>query len=135
MRTYKVKLKFETPEIQSFWKNRIILVLNCYNYASNIIFNEKIQLGLKPIHDRLYKELRTKFPDLPSQMCIQVERALISNYKSVRTNGHHIDKPIQMKNPSIQLDKRLFSNLTRESFNISNGDGKSQINSKIRDIS
>ena len=123
MRTYKVKLKFETPEIQSFWKNRIILVLNCYNYASNIIFNEKIQLGLKPIHDRLYKELRTKFPDIPSQMCIQVERALISNYKSVRTNGHHIDKPIQMKNPSIQLDKRLFSNLTRDSFNISNGDG------------
>ena len=56
-------------------------------------------------------------------MCIQVERALISNYKSVRSNGHKIDKPIQMKHPSIQLDKRLFSNLTRESFKLSNGDG------------
>lgn len=56
-------------------------------------------------------------------MCIQVERALIANYKSVRSNGHHLSKPIQMKNPSIQLDKRLFSNLTRESFKLSNGDG------------
>ena len=99
------------------------LVRDCYNYASNIIFNEKLQLGLKPIHSRLYYELRDKFKELPSQMCIQVERALISNYKSVRSNGHKIDKPIQMKHPSIQLDKRLFSNLTRESFKLSNGDG------------
>ena len=56
-------------------------------------------------------------------MCIQVERTLIANYKSVRSNGHKIDKPIQMNHPSIQLDKRLFSNLTRESFKLSNGDG------------
>ena len=56
-------------------------------------------------------------------MCIQVERALIANYKSIKSNGHKIDKPIQMKHPSIQLDKRLFSNLTRESFKLSNCDG------------
>lgn len=56
-------------------------------------------------------------------MCVQVERALIANYKSVRSNGHKIDKPIQMRHPSVQLDKRTFSNLTRESFKLSNGDG------------
>ena len=123
MRTYKVKLKFDNPQTYDLWVDRLHLVRDCYNYASNIIFNEKLQLGLKPIHSRLYYELRDKFKELPSQMCIQVERALISNYKSVRSNGHKIDKPIQMKHPSIQLDKRLFSNLTRESFKLSNGDG------------
>ena len=123
MRTYKVKLEFESQNVKNFWRKRICLVRDCYNYASTIIFNEKIQLGLKPIHNRLYYELRDKFKELPSQMCIQVERALIANYKSVRSNRHKIDKPIQMKHPSIQLDKRLFSNLTRESFKLSNGDG------------
>ena len=123
MRTYKVKLLFDNPQTYDLWVDRLHLVRDCYNYASTIIFNEKIQLGLKPIHSRLYYELRDKFKELPSQMCIQVERALISNYKSVRSNGHKIDKPIQMKHPSIQLDKRLFSNLTRESFKLSNGDG------------
>ena len=123
MRTYKVKLKFDNPQTYDLWVDRLHLVRDCYNYASTIIFNEKLQLGLKPIHSRLYYELRDKFKELPSQMCIQVERALISNYKSVRSNGHKIDKPIQMKHPSIQLDKRLFSNLTRESFKLSNGDG------------
>lgn len=123
MRTYKVKLLFDNPQTYDFWVDRLHLVRDCYNYASNIIFNEKIQLGLKPIHNRLYYELRDKFKELPSQMCIQVERALISNYKSIKSNGHKIDKPIQMKNPSIQLDKRLFSNITRESFKLSNGYG------------
>ena len=123
MRTYKVKLEFENQNVKDFWLKRICLVRDCYNYASTIIFNEKIQLGLKSIHNRLYYELRDKFKELPSQMCIQVERALIANYKSVRSNGHHLDKPIQMKHPAIQLDKRLFSNLTRESFKLSNGDG------------
>ena len=123
MRTYKVKLLFDNPQTYDLWVDRLHLVRDCYNYASTIIFNEKIQLGLKPIHSRLYYELRDKFKELPSQMCIQVERSLISNYKSVRSNGHKINKPIQMKHPSIQLDKRLFSNLTRESFKLSNGDG------------
>ena len=123
MRTYKVKLEFENQKVKDFWKGRICLVRDCYNYASTIIFNEKIQLGLKSIHNRLYYELRNKFKELPSQMCIQVERALIANYKSIKSNGHKIDKQIQMKHPSIQLDKRLFSNLTRESFKLSNGDG------------
>ena len=102
MRTYKVKLLFDNPQTYDLWVDRLHLVRDCYNYASTIIFNEKIQLGLKPIHSRLYYELRDK---------------------SVRSNGHKIDKPIQMKHPSIQLDKRLFSNLTRESFKLSNGDG------------
>ena len=31
-----------------------------------------------------------------------------------------------MKHPSIQLDKRLFSNFTRESFKLSNGDGNNR---------
>ena len=123
MRTYKVKLLFDNPQTYDLWVNRLHLVRDCYNYASTIIFNEKLQLGLKPIHNRLYYELRSRFNNLPSQMCIQVERALIANYKSIRSNGHKIDKPIQMKHPAIQLDKRLFSNLTRESFKLSNGDG------------
>jgi transposase, IS605 OrfB family, central region len=123
MRTYKVKLEFENQNVKDFWKKRICLVQDCYNYASNITFNEKVQLGLKSVHSRLYYELRGRFKELPSQICIQVERALIANYKSVRSNGHHLDKPIQMKHPAIQLDKRLFSNLTRESFKLSNGDG------------
>ena len=87
------------------------------------MFDEKLPIGLKSFHNRLYKEQREKFPKLPSQMCIRVYKALLSNYKTVKSNKHKIDEPIQMKHPSIQLDKRLYSKMTRTSFKLGNGQG------------
>lgn len=66
MRTYKVKLLFDNQQIYDFWVDRLYLVRDCYNYASNIIFNENLQLGIKTVHNRIYRELRDNFPRLPS---------------------------------------------------------------------
>lgn len=126
MRTYKVKLLFENPEIEDFWVRRLFLVRDCYNYASKIVFEEKLPYSLNPVHHRLYRELREQFKELPSQMCISTERAVIANYNAAKSNGHKLRKPIEMKNPAIQMDKRLYSSLTRESFKISNGNGSSR---------
>ena len=126
MRTYKVKLLFENQEIYDFWVRRLFLVRDCYNYASKIVFEEKLPYSIKPVHHRLYRELRKQFRELPSQMCISTERAVIANYNSAKSNGHKLRGPIEMKNPAIQMDKRLFSSLTRESFKISNGNGNSR---------
>ena len=123
MKTYKAKLIFNEPETRRFWIQQLCLVRDCYNYTSDIIFNEKLPLGLKSFHNRLYKEQREKFPELPAQMCIKVYKALLSNYKSVKSNKHKIDTPIKMKRPSIQLDKRLYSKMTRTSFRIGTGVG------------
>ena len=87
------------------------------------MFDEKIQYGLKQFHGRLYKELREKFPELPSQMCIKVYKVLLANYKTVKTNKHKIEAPLTMKRPAIQLDKRLYSGMTRTSFKLNNGNG------------
>ena len=123
MKTYKAKLMFSNQEIYDFWVRQLCLVRDCYNYSSNIIFNEKVPLGLKSYHNRLYKEQREKFPELPAQMCIKVYKALLANYKTIKKNKHKIDKPIQMKRPAIQLDKRLYSKMTRTSFKLGNGQG------------
>ena len=123
MKTYKAKLMFNNQKIYDFWVRQLCLVRDCYNYSSNIIFNEKVPLGLKSYHNRLYKEQREKFPELPAQMCIRVYKALLANYKTIKKNKHKIDKPIQMKRPAIQLDKRLYSKMTRTSFKLSNGQG------------
>lgn len=123
MKTYKTKLLFSNQEIYDFWVKQLCLVRDCYNYSSKIVFNEKIPYNLKSFHNRLYKEQREKFSDLPAQMCIRVYKALLANYKTVKANRHTIDKPIQMKHPSIQLDKRLYSKMTRTSFKLGNGQG------------
>jgi putative transposase len=124
MLTYKVKLMFDSQEIVDFWTAQMFLARDCYNYASKIVFEEKIAFSLKTFHHRLYREMREHFTNLPAQMCIKIYKQLLANYKSAKSNGHHLKKPIQMKKPSVQLDKRLYSNMTRDSFRISNGDSR-----------
>ena len=121
MKTYKAKLMFNNQKIYDFWVEQLCLVRDCYNYSSKIVFDEKLPIGLKSFHNRLYKEQREKFPELPAQMCVKVYKALLANYKTIKKNKHKIDKPIQMKRPAIQLDKRLYSKMTRTSFKLGNG--------------
>lgn len=122
MLTYKTKLVFESNEVKTFWIETMCLVRDCYNFASKVVFDEKIALGIKQFHNRLYREERNRFPSLPAQMCISIYKQILSNYKTVRENNVELDKPLEMKNPSIGLDKRLYSGMTRESFRISTGD-------------
>ena len=123
MKTYKAKLLFSNQEIYDFWVKQLCLVRDCYNYSSKIVFNEKIPYNLKAFQNRLYKEQRERFAELPAQICIRIYKALLANYRTVKSNKHKIDEPIKMKRPSIQLDKRLYSKMTRTSFKLGNGQG------------
>ena len=122
MLTYKTKLLFPTEKAKAFWVGQMHLVKECYNHASKIVFDEKIQLGMMPFHRRLYREERGLYPALPAQMCIRINRQVLANYRTAKQNKVKLEKPLEMKNPAIVLDKRLYSNLTRESFKLSTGD-------------
>lgn len=123
MITYKVKLIFENRGVYDFWVSQMNLVRDCYNFVSKIVFDEKVPLSLKVFHNRFYRTERDAFQQLPAQMCVRVYKQVLSNYKSVKSNRHKLTEPIRMNNPIIQLDKRLYSCLTRESFKLSSGVG------------
>lgn len=124
MLTYKTKLVFPNQKVHDFWAERMLLVRDCYNFASRIAFEEKLPLGLKAFHKRLYRAERAAFPALPAQMCVKVNRQLLTNYKTAKENGCELDKPVEMKKPAIHLDRLLYSNLTPESLRLSTGDGR-----------
>ena len=102
----------------------MLLVRECYNFASRIAFDENLPLGQMAYHKRLYRAERAAFPALPAQMCIKVNQQVLANYKTAKENRHDLEKPLEMKNPSVRLDERLYSNLSPESFRLSTGDGK-----------
>lgn len=122
MLTYKTRLNFETEKVKSFWVGQMSLVKGCYNIISKIAFDEKIPLNIKAFHNRFYRTVREAYPDLPAQMCIKVYKQVLSNYRTIRENKVELEKPLEMKRPSIGLDKRLYSGMTRESFRLSTGD-------------
>ena len=121
MKTYKVKLMFDNPEIYGFWVSQLRLVRDCWNFASEIAFTEKLPLGLKPFHHRPYRTERERFPELPSQICIKVNKAVLATYRTIKANKHHLEGPARMRRPSIQIDKRIYSNLKPDGFKLSNG--------------
>ena len=130
MRTYKVKLQFESREVYDFWVERLCTVRDCYNYASKIVYDENVPLNRKAVQARLYREMRDTFPSLPAQVCVSVRDAVIASYRAIKSNNRDrnkktikeiIEHPATMKNAALQLDKKLFSCLTQESFKISNG--------------
>ena len=152
MQTYKTKLVFDDPKARAFWVGQMRVVRDCYNYVSKIAFDEKTPLNIKVYHNRFYRAEREAFPTLPAQMCIKVYKQVLANYRTVadkkkkeeqeearkrkwfekkglpvpqkEPDDDEEEKPIEMKNPSIGLDKRLYSNLTRESFKLSDGESK-----------
>lgn len=123
MLTYKTKLEFPSEKVKTFWTRQVCLVRDCYNFASKIAFEEKLPLGMMPFHKRLYRAEREAFPTLPAQMCIKVNRQVLANYRTAKENKVELERPLEMKRPSIGLDKRLYSRMTRGSFCLSNGDG------------
>ena len=119
MLSYKVKLNFEKKETRDFWIDRMFLVRDCYNFVSKIIFDEKVDLNMKAVHAACYNKARQEFPNIPSQICIKIDNMVLANYRTAKSNKHNLTKPIVMKNPVLQLDKRIYSNYTRESFKLS----------------
>lgn len=118
MLSYKVKLNFERKETRDFWMARMFVIRDCYNFVSKIIFDEKVDLNMKAVHAACYNKARQEFPNIPSQICIKIDNMVLANYRTAKSNKHNLTKPIVMKNPVLQLDKRLYSNYTRESFKI-----------------
>ena len=121
MRTYKVKLMFGNREIYDFWVSQLRLVKDCWNFASKIAFEEKLQLSLKTFHHRLYRAEREKFPELPAQMCIKVNKAVLATYRTIKSNKHVLEAPAEMRRASIQVDKRIYSKLRPDGFLLSDG--------------
>lgn len=122
MLTYKTRLNFESEKVKSFWVRQMCLVKECYNFIAKTAFEEKTPLNIKVFHNRFYRASRDSFPNLPAQMCIKVYKQVLANYRTVRENDVELEKPLEMKRPSIGLDKRLYSGMTRESFRLSTGD-------------
>lgn len=107
MKSYLVKINMTAPD-----RDRIINTLrinrDVWNKCSKSLF-EKPTTSLKELHDRVYKKLRKKFPQLPSQIVIKAEQDCLSAYRSIRSNKRTVKAATIKKRLSYQLDARIFT--------------------------
>jgi len=101
-----------------------------FNIASKEQFNEK-KNSIVILHSKVYYNVRKQFPDVNSQVVIKAEQECLASYRSAKSNKHKIKKPIEKKNLSIRLDKRLYSFPTKESIKITTSSGKKNFKFKL----
>lgn len=87
--------------------------MSAYNDISKMIFESKILLGLTQVHSFVYEPVREKYPTIPAQSVIKMYKDAISNLRSCKRKSC----PIRL-NPSMRLDKRLYSKLTPTSISL-----------------
>ena len=113
MKTYNTRLIFENKEDYLHWKNLLETSMSAYNDISRMIFDSKCSLGLTKVHALVYEPIREKYPTIPAQSVIKMYKDAISNLRSCKRKTC----PIRL-NPSMRLDKRLYSKLTPTSISL-----------------
>ena len=124
MKTYNVKLKFDSIEDKNSIVESLILKLSAFNEISKIRFQMKSCNGLMPLHQRSYKLVREMFPKLPSQFVIKSEQDVMAKYKSVRSNKQKIDEPVTTNKLNIQLDKRIYTWIENDAIKLTTCNGR-----------
>ena len=118
MKTYNIQLEFDNKEDQQAIVDFLCEYKKVCNKASQLIFPKKENLSLKRIHDLCYQKLKVSFSNMPTQAIIKAYKDISASYKSIKSNKHKIDKPLEKKGFSLRLDKRLYSKFTKTSIGI-----------------
>ena len=94
-----------------------------FNIASKEQFTEK-KNSIVILHSKVYHPTRKQFPNINSQVIIKAEQECLASYRSAKSNKHKLKAPIEKKNLSMRLDKRLYSFPTEKSIKITTSNGK-----------
>lgn len=119
-RTYNIELTL-SEETHNHWMTLLRQTRDAFNFCSNIVVSENVKLQLVPVHNTCYERLRKRFPQVPSQGIIRVQKSVLAALRSIRSNKHKDASVPQKRSLSLQLDKRLYSNLSVNGISLSNG--------------
>lgn len=93
-------------------RDKIMAVLESHRLAWNEASKIKFVISnnsIVELHAKFYQKFRIEQPHIPSQVVIRGEQECLSAYRTVKSNKHKIDKPIEKRSLSMRLDKRIFS--------------------------
>ena len=119
-RTYNIELTM-SEETRNHWMTLLRQTRDAFNVCSSIVVSENVKLQLVPVHNTCYERLRERFPQVPSQGIIRVQKSVLAALRSIRSNKRKDASVPQKRSLSLQLDKRLYSNLSVNGISLSNG--------------
>ena len=107
--TYNAKIVFLNQNDEKNILDMLAAQRAAVNSCSEIKFNKNIKDSLILLHSAFYNQFRKSCPNTPSQVVIKAEQECLSNYRTIKSNKHKIEKPIKKRNLSMRLDKNSYS--------------------------
>ena len=123
MNTYIVMISYNTQLLSSNQEdlNDLKQLLEYHKVAFNVASKEQYgqtKNSIVLLHAKAYSQIRTLHPTIPSQVVIRAEQECLSSYRAAKSNKHKLKKPIEKKNLSMRLDKRLYSKSKTDKYSI-----------------
>jgi IS605 OrfB family transposase len=119
-RTYNIELTM-SEETHNYWMKLLSDTRDAFNRCAIVVSDNNVPYGLKQFHDATYSILREEFPLIPAQGVIKVYKSVLAALRSIRSNKHNNADIPQKRSLSLQLDKRLYSNLSVNGISLGNG--------------
>ena len=106
--SYVTKLIFNSSSEEQLVLELLSWQKLVFNECSKVFFQLQ-RKSITDLHSKFYSEFRKSQPKIPSQVIICSQRECLARYRACKSAKHNILKPIEKKNLSIQLDKRVYS--------------------------
>lgn len=119
MLTYNTKIISSNNQDLNDLKQILLKQQECFNFISEIQYNLGFKnLNIKDLHNKSYFTCKNKISKIPCEIIITAQKDVLEKYRSIKSNKHKINKPIIKCNPSIRLDKKLFSKIKNDPYKI-----------------
>ena len=106
---------------RNHWMSLLAQTRDAFNTCANMVTSAKTPLSIVTVHAQCYDILRKQFPQVPSQGIIRVQKSVLATLRAIRSNKQRNASTPQRKQLSLQLHKRLYSNLSANGISLSNG--------------
>ena len=120
IKTYNIQLQM-SDATKRHWMSLLAQTRDAFNTCANMVTSAHTQLAMVAVHAQCYNVLREEYPQIPSQGIIRVQKSVLAALRAIRSNEQHNAETPQKKSLSLQLDKRLYSNLSINGISLSNG--------------
>ena len=103
---------------RAHWMNLLSQTRDAFNRCARIVTDGNVSFGIRQFHDATYSVLREEFPNIPAQGVIKVYKSVLAALRSIRSNKHGNAETPFKKSLSLQLDKRMYSNLSANGISL-----------------
>ena len=111
--TYNARLLMDKSDFRKF-DNFLGQAQLAYNWCAEYLKLHNVPLDIKSVHRAVYDTMRSRYKVLPAQCVIRIYKEVIAAWRSIKSNKHEEAKIPERKNKAMRLDKRLYSNFSKE---------------------